>query len=101
MPETRRERDISTRWTSVGLSSTMLISGQDKLVCFGGMSDTDPMSVYGDIWLFDCQTRKWLPQPTPLASQDPLSLPSSRYAHLSSVSRGKLVVSGGQRSDNS
>jgi hypothetical protein len=28
-------------------------------------------------------------------------LPSARYAHLSAVSRGKLVVSGGQHADNS
>ncbi|WRT70549.1 uncharacterized protein IL334_007547 [Kwoniella shivajii] len=90
---------------------------ENKLVCFGGMSDSDPMSVHNDIWLFDCFSRRWVPQPnpsssmiglgisspntTPTSSQDPSLLPSARYAHLSSISRGKLVISGGQHSDNS
>ncbi|WVW81010.1 hypothetical protein I302_103001 [Kwoniella bestiolae CBS 10118] len=89
---------------------------EDKLVCFGGMSDSDPMSVHNDIWFFDCLSRKWLPQPSPsnpsviglgISSpstqhpQDPSPIPSARYAHLSAVSRGKLVISGGQYSDNS
>ncbi|OCF43659.1 regulatory protein ral2 [Kwoniella heveanensis CBS 569] len=82
---------------------------EDKLVCFGGMSDSDPMSVHNDIWFFDCLSRQWLPQPapgvglgiSPTAQQDPSLLPSARYAHLSSISRGKLIISGGQHSDNS
>ncbi|WVQ85881.1 hypothetical protein IAT38_008049 [Cryptococcus sp. DSM 104549] len=77
---------------------------EDKLVCFGGMSDSDPMSVHNDIWLFDCRSRRWLPQPTSAAgdaAQDPALVPLARYAHLSAVSRGKLVISGGQHSDNS
>lgn len=82
---------------------------EDKLVCFGGMSDSDPMSVHNDIWFFDCISRKWIPQPSPSddvslgidsAAQDQALIPSARYAHLSSVSRGKLVISGGQHSDN-
>lgn len=79
--------------------------GEDKLVCFGGMSESEPhMSVHDDIWFFDCVRRQWLPQyqPSPeYGPQDPSLLPSARYAHLSSVSRGKLVVSGGQHADNS
>lgn len=76
------------------------------------------MSVHNDIWFFDCLSRRWLPQPhapssvigigisspsssTSTSQQDPTLLPSARYAHLSSVSRGKLVISGGQHSDNS
>ncbi|KAK6906786.1 hypothetical protein I203_100773 [Kwoniella mangroviensis CBS 8507] len=88
---------------------------EDKLVCFAGMSDSDPMSVHNDIWFFDCPSRRWLPQPNPSSSviglgisspshhtpQDPSLIPSARYAHLSAVSRGKLVISGGQHSDNS
>ncbi|WWD20591.1 hypothetical protein CI109_105067 [Kwoniella shandongensis] len=75
---------------------------EDKLVCFGGMSDSDPMSVHEDTWFFDCLTRRWLPQPAPSSiSQNPALLPSARYAHLSAVSRGKLIISGGQHSDNS
>ncbi|WVQ95580.1 hypothetical protein IAU59_002677 [Kwoniella sp. CBS 9459] len=82
---------------------------EDKLVCFGGMSDSDPMSVHNDIWFFDCLSRQWLPQPSPgvglgispSPQQDPSLLPSARYAHLSAISRGKLIVSGGQHSDNS
>ncbi|WWC65357.1 uncharacterized protein I303_107975 [Kwoniella dejecticola CBS 10117] len=91
---------------------------EDKLVCFGGMSDSDPMSVHNDIWFFNCSSRRWLPQPNPssstiglgisspstsssLQTQDASLIPSARYAHLSAVSRGKLVVSGGQHSDNS
>ncbi|KAK4683499.1 hypothetical protein P7C73_g6754, partial [Tremellales sp. Uapishka_1] len=86
---------------------------QDKLVCFGGMSESEPLAVHNDIWFFDCPTKKWLPQPSPTTglglgvagsegyTQDPGLVPQPRYAHLSSVSRGKLVVSGGQHSDNS
>lgn len=91
---------------------------QDKLVCFGGMSDSDLVhEVHSDIWFFDCRSRKWLPQPSPegglglglaegmpssasQSSQDPLLLPQARYAHLSAVSRGNLIVWGGQRTDN-
>ena len=73
------------------------------------MSETDPMSVHHDVWFFDCVNRKWLPSPSPgiglgIAeddAQDPNLVPAARYAHLSAVSRGKLVVSGGQHSDNS
>nr|ODN90063.1 regulatory protein ral2 [Cryptococcus depauperatus CBS 7841] len=83
---------------------------ESMLVCFGGMSESNPMAVHNDIWFFDCLSRKWLPQPSPSEpvglglhsmSQDPALLPSARYAHLSAVSRGQLVVSGGQHSDNS
>jgi hypothetical protein len=79
-------------------------SGEDKLVCFGGMSDTNPPSVYNDVWFFDCYSQNWLPQPSPArdlgASQDPRMIPVSRYAHLSAVSRDMLVISGGQDSEN-
>ncbi|WVQ70526.1 hypothetical protein IAR50_000045 [Cryptococcus sp. DSM 104548] len=111
--------DISTRiWTQLdpgpGPSPRYFHSmdvWQDKLVCFGGMSDAEPsMAVHNDVWFFDCLARRWLPQPSPSAGvglgidhalQDPSKLPSPRYAHLSAVSRGQLVVSGGQHSDNS
>lgn len=82
---------------------------EDKLVCFGGMSDSEPMSVHNDIWFFDCISRRWIPQLSPsngvalgidLAAQDQAFIPSARYAHLSAVSRGKLAISGGQHSDN-
>ncbi|TYJ51585.1 hypothetical protein B9479_007834 [Cryptococcus floricola] len=83
----------------------------DKLVCFGGMSDAEPdMAVHNDVWVFDCPARRWLAQPSPsggiglgidMAAQDPGLVPSPRYAHLSAISRGQLVVSGGQHSDNS
>lgn len=63
--------------------------------------------VHDDVWFFDCRTRRWLPQPSPTAgpsfepiAQEPQFLPSARYAHLSAVSRDKLVVFGGQRHDN-
>lgn len=64
------------------------------------MSDSEPMSVHNDIWFFDCTNRRWLPQPSP-SDQNPDLLPSARYAHLSAVSRGQLVISGGQHADNS
>jgi len=66
--------------------------------------------VHNDIWFFDCLSRRWLPPPSPghplemtgtSIEQDPTLMPSARYAHISAVSRGKLVVSGGQHSDNS
>lgn len=84
---------------------------EDKLVCFGGMADNDPhsekLNVHNDVWLFDCSSRRWLPQPSPeapispAAVQDPELVPTPRYAHLSAISRGKLIVCGGQRMDNS
>ncbi|CAK9786675.1 galactose oxidase [Cutaneotrichosporon oleaginosum] len=83
---------------------------EDKLVLFGGMSEQElngSSFVHDDVWFFDCRTRRWLPQPSPTAgpsfepiAQDPQLLPSARYAHLSAVSRDKLVVFGGQRHDN-
>ncbi|BEJ11237.1 hypothetical protein CspHIS471_0106590 [Cutaneotrichosporon sp. HIS471] len=83
---------------------------EDKLVLFGGMSEQElngSSFVHDDVWFFDCRTRRWLPQPSPDAgpsfepiAQDPQFLPSARYAHLSAVSRGKLIVFGGQRHDN-
>ncbi|RSH76876.1 uncharacterized protein EHS24_005278 [Apiotrichum porosum] len=84
---------------------------EDKLVCFGGMSDADTLLVHNDVWMFDCQSRRWLPQPSPEAPlgtptglppavQDASIVPQARYAHLSSVSREQLVICGGQRSDN-
>ncbi|ODO10405.1 hypothetical protein I350_01000 [Cryptococcus amylolentus CBS 6273] len=112
--------DISSRtWTQIdpgpGPSPRYFHSMdvyQDKLVCFGGMSDAEPnMAVHNDVWVFDCSARRWLPQPSPsgggiglgidMAAQDPGLVPSPRYAHLSAISRGRLVVSGGQHSDNS
>jgi hypothetical protein len=98
---------------------------EDKLVCFGGMADNNPnsdkLSVHNDVWMFDCRSRKWLPQPSPEAPistfvsdsttvhasagvssvQDPALLPTPRYAHLSAISRGNLMICGGQRMDNS
>ena len=67
------------------------------------MSEADPISVHSDIWFFDCASRRWLPPPSPSPGilQDSSLLPSPRYAHLSAVSRGKLLISGGQHSDNS
>ena len=65
------------------------------------MTDTDPVSVHDDIWFFDCRTRRWLPPSSPSHGQSPELLPAARYAHLSAVSRGKLVISGGQHADNS
>ena len=82
-----------------------LTTGQDKLVCFGGMSDNEPTSVHNDMWFFDCTQRRWLPNPAPTrpgTAEDQESLtPAARYAHLSAVIRGQLVISGGQHSDNS
>jgi hypothetical protein len=91
---------IARWWTSIGRSCSL--AGEDKLVCFGGMSDSEPMSVHNDVWLFDCAARRWLSPPSPsFVAQDPAMLPSARYAHLSAISRGQLVVSGGQHADNS
>ncbi len=66
------------------------------------MSDTEPMSVHGDIWMFDCTTRRWLPPLTAQEgiAQEPTHRPSARYAHLSAVSRSKLFVMGGQDCNN-
>lgn len=87
---------------------------EDKLVCFGGMSDADSLCVHNDVWFFDCRARRWLPQPGPESPiglgmdgsetfhlPNPEFIPQARYAHLSAVSRGQLIVCGGQRSDNS
>jgi hypothetical protein len=85
------------------LNGELSVLGEDKLVCFGGMAETDPASVYNDIWFFDCYSQTWLPPPSPLRelglAQDPNLIPLPRYAHLSAVSRGKLVISGGQEED--
>ena len=87
---------------SLSLRSPLRVAGEDKLVCFGGMSDSDPTSVHNDIWFFDCARRKWMPPlETDLYPEDPSLDPTARYAHLSAVSRGKLLISGGQHSDNS
>lgn len=66
-----------------------------------------PSFVHDDVWFFDCRTRRWLPQPFPQAgpsfqpiAQEPQFSPSARYAHLSAISRDKLIVCGGQRHDN-
>ncbi|ORX41169.1 hypothetical protein BD324DRAFT_574970 [Kockovaella imperatae] len=74
---------------------------ENKLVCFGGMSDSEPTSVHNDIWFFDCSTRKWLPSDNGSTDGEQALVPMARYAHLSAISRGKLLVSGGQHSDNS
>ena len=96
--------------TRIRDADKLMETGEDMLVCFGGMSDSDPTAVHNDIWFFDCFSRKWLPQPPSAAGlprsgaaseQDPTLFPSARYAHLSAVSRGRLVISGGQHSDNS
>lgn len=80
---------------------------------FGGMTDTDSLTVLSDVWVFDCTARQWLPQASlsigiglgiesvPEVRQDAAMLPQARYAHLSSVSRGKLLIVGGQHVDNS
>lgn len=81
---------------------------------FGGMTDTDSLIVLSDVWFFDCAARQWLPQVSPRAGvglglggsprqteQDESLLPEARYAHLSSVSRDKLLIVGGQHVDNS
>ena len=64
---------------------------------FGGMSESADrgMGVHNDVWFFDCPTRRWS-SPSPNGPA-----PSPRYAHLSAVSNGKLVISGGQHADNS
>ena len=80
----------------------LMVVGEDKLVCFGGMSDSDHTTVHKDIWFFDCVSRRWMPPlETDLYPEDPSLSPVARYAHLSAVSRGKLLISGGQHSDNS
>jgi hypothetical protein len=60
------------------------------------------MSVHGDIWFFDCVQRKWLapPAPHPGLTQDLANMPAARYAHLSAVTRGKLILMGGQDHNN-
>ena len=84
-------------------SQTDAYTGEDKLICFGGMSDSEPTSVHNDLWVFNCATRKWISQSlfdASLEAQHEL-IPLPRYAHLSAVSAGKLFISGGQQSDNS
>ena len=60
------------------------------------------MSVHGDLWFFDCIQRKWLasPAPHPGIAEDPANVPAARYAHLSAVTRGKLILMGGQDHNN-
>ncbi|CCG81478.1 putative Regulatory protein Ral2 [Taphrina deformans PYCC 5710] len=70
-----------------------------SIVIFGGMStnpEGDGFCVLNDVAIFDTTTEQWTLGPE--ADLDPPLRP--RYAHLSSVSAGKLVVLGGQDKQN-
>ncbi|KAF8993439.1 galactose oxidase [Cyathus striatus] len=76
----------------------------NHLVIFGGMGsqpdsiNPDDLCVLSDLRYFDLTTRRWLPpHPTPPATGTPEDLsPRGRYAHLSSVTSGRLFIIGGQ-----
>ncbi|KAI9322223.1 hypothetical protein BX666DRAFT_1827210, partial [Dichotomocladium elegans] len=73
---------------------------KNLIVVFGGMGysriSTDGLCVLDDISVFDVETMTWR-RPTVEPS---LFAPRPRYAHLSTVADGKLVVIGGQDINN-
>ncbi len=74
--------------------------------------------VLADVHVFDCTARQWLPlaanvslRPSPSSDDSGLVaiaeeasiapiLPTARYAHLSSISRDRLYIMGGQNLNN-
>jgi len=84
------------------LDWTHLITGNDHLVIFGGMSkqpesqNPEDLCVLNDVRFFDLKAGRWLPQ-DPIPSSTPEDvIPRSRYAHLSSVTADRLFIIGGQ-----
>jgi hypothetical protein len=75
----------------------------NHLIVFGGMGAVSPGSedlcVLSDVRFFSLETLKWVP-PTSSLSTDPDFIPRARYAHLSSVTAGKLFIIGGQDMTN-
>lgn len=85
----------------------ILYAGNDHLVIFGGManteSDASELCVLSDIRLFSLKTLSWLPpMPVQTASAEQsvdgneVPKPRGRYAHLSSVTSSMLYIIGGQ-----
>ncbi|KAJ7288169.1 regulatory protein ral2 [Mycena rebaudengoi] len=72
----------------------------NQLIVFGGMSNQpespnpDELCVLNDVRFFDIATRHWLP-PSRIITPENL-LPRARYAQLSSVTRDRLFIIGGQ-----
>ncbi|KAG6897756.1 hypothetical protein C0992_011425 [Termitomyces sp. T32_za158] len=77
----------------------------NKLIIFGGMSNQpdsinpEDLCVLNDVRFFDITTRHWLPASQSIPVPEQLS-PRARYAHLSSVSAGRLFIIGGQDFNN-
>ncbi|KAF8895546.1 hypothetical protein BD779DRAFT_1668802 [Infundibulicybe gibba] len=72
----------------------------NQLIIFGGMSNqpesTNPeeLCVLNDVRFFDLSARRWVPS----RSSSPITdhVPRARYAHLSSITAGRLFIIGGQ-----
>ncbi|KAG6868625.1 hypothetical protein C0993_000215 [Termitomyces sp. T159_Od127] len=77
----------------------------NKLIIFGGMSNQpdsinpEDLCVLNDVRFFDITNRRWLPVSQSIPVPEQLS-PRARYAHLSSVTAGRLFIIGGQDFNN-
>ena len=75
----------------------------DNLVLFGGMAykNSDELVVLDDIYFFNLRNNNWNKIETSISPNfNKPNPPQPRYAHLSSISGDKLVISGGQGKDN-
>ncbi|KAG6903254.1 hypothetical protein C0995_000149 [Termitomyces sp. Mi166 len=78
----------------------------NKLIIFGGMSNhpdsigPEDLCVLNDVRFFDITTRHWLPASQSSVPVPETLLPRARYAHLSSVTAGRLFIIGGQDFNN-
>lgn len=82
-------------------------SWNQYLIIFGGMGlkpeaddSTEDLCVLNDVCFYDIPARRWM-SPSWSLNENPIILPPKpRYAHLSSISRDKLFIIGGQDLDS-
>lgn len=81
--------------------------GNQYLVIFGGMGlkpeaddNTEDLCVLNDVCFYDIPARRWMPPSWSLNENSIIPPPKPRYAHLSSISRDKLFIIGGQDLDS-
>ncbi|KAI9313728.1 hypothetical protein BX666DRAFT_1972918 [Dichotomocladium elegans] len=73
---------------------------KNSIIVFGGMGysrvSNDKLNVLDDVAVFDIETMSWI-RPSVEPS---LFAPRPRYAHLATVTDGRLVIMGGQNMEN-